>query len=109
MWIDGANYGILALLATASGGGLWFVVRLIYRFQRDFTDRYAAEIVALKAENAAEIAGLRARIDVVEAENRRLHRELIACVTERGMLRALVRHNGIEWNPADWGALPDEP
>lgn len=97
MWPAGADAGVLLLVATATGGGLWFVVRLVTRFQRDFTDRYAARIVTLEA-----------KVDVLERDKDALNRRLIACATERGALRALVRQAGLEWNPADWGAVPDE-
>lgn len=85
------------LISTAAGGGLWFVVRLIVRFQRDFTDRYATRIVELEA-----------RISVLEKDKQTLSRQLIACATERGALRAVVRQSGIEWRPEDWGAIPDD-
>lgn len=87
--------GVL-LTATATGGGLWFVVRLIVRFQRDFTDRYAARIVEQDA-----------RIDTLEEEIEDLKLRLIACATERGALRAIVRQHGIEWEPSHWGVADD--
>lgn len=90
------NGGVLFLIATATGGGLWFVIRLIVKYQRDFTESYAKRIVDLDA-----------RIAVLEGEKDRLGRQLLACATERGALRAMVRQAGIEWNPADWGERPD--
>lgn len=34
-------------VVTSTAAGVWFVVRLVLRFQKDFTDRYAAEVHAL--------------------------------------------------------------
>lgn len=87
--------GVL-LTGTATGGGLWFVIRLIVRFQRDFTDRYAARIAQQDA-----------RIDTLEAEVEDLKGRLVACATERGALRALVRQHGIQWDPTQWGISND--
>ena len=94
MWMlaqqfDGANAGVLLLTGTATGGGLWFVVRLIVRFQRDFTDAYAARVVEL------------------ERQVGQLNRQWIACATERGALRAVMRQHGIHWDPQDWGAIDE--
>jgi hypothetical protein len=90
----GLDAGTLILIGTATGGGLWFVIRLIVRFQRDFTDQYAKRIVELEA-----------RIGLLEADKEQLQRQWIACATERGALRAVVRQHGIEWTPSDWGAI----
>jgi hypothetical protein len=81
----------VALTGACTGGGVWFVVRLIVRFQRDFTDRYAARIVEQDAH-----------IDRLESENDDLKRRLIGCATERGALRAVVRQHGLEWDPTSW-------
>lgn len=86
------NTGILLLAATATGGGLWFVVRLVIRFQREFLEAYAARIVRLET-----------RIDVLEEEREELRRSLLTVATERGALRAVVRQHGIQWEPSDWG------
>lgn len=95
--MDGLNAGVLLLTATATGGGLWFVVKLIVRFQRDFTDRYSARITAQDA-----------RIELLERQVDALNRRLIRCAIERGALRAVVAQAGIEWRPEDWGVRPDE-
>jgi hypothetical protein len=87
-----ANAAVLLLIGTATGGGLWFVVRLIVRFQRDFTDRYADRIIALEA-----------KVEDLHEERELLRRQLVSCATERGALRAVVRQHGIQWNPDDWG------
>jgi hypothetical protein len=94
--VGGLNAGVLVLTATATGGGLWFVVRLMIRYQRDFTESYAKRIVQLED-----------RVKALEADKDVLSRRLVACASERGALRAMVRQAGIEWNPADWGAVPD--
>lgn len=93
MWLaqQQLDIGVLLTAATATGGGLWWVVRLIWRFQRDVVDRYSVRI--------GELEG---RVKVLEEEREQLRRTLIACATERGALRAMVRQHGIEWNPSDW-------
>lgn len=96
MWLVVAqqelDVGILALAATMTGGGLWFVARLVVKFQSDFTDRYARRI--------GELEG---RIKRLEEEREELRRTLLAIATERGALRAIVRQHGINWHPEDWG------
>jgi hypothetical protein len=108
--VESLNPGVF-LAATATGGGLWFVVRLIVRYQRDFTDRYVERLGVLEAKLLAleEIVGnrdstIRERDRMIEDLNRRL----IACGIERGALRAMMRQHSIEWNPTDWGAIPDD-
>jgi hypothetical protein len=82
------------LVSTLTGGGLWFVIRLVVRYQRDFTNRYANRIV--EQEN---------HIEAMRAERHNLVQELIACQTERGALRATIRQAGIVWNPEDYGVI----
>lgn len=85
------NAGILVLTATATGGGLWFVVRLIVRYQHQFLEAYAARIVTLET-----------KVSLLEEDREKLTQRLTACTSERAMLRAVVRQAGIKWNPADW-------
>jgi hypothetical protein len=82
------------LVSTVTGGGLWFVIRLVVRYQRDFTNRYALRIIEQEKY-----------IEEMRAERHGLHRDLIACQSERGALRAMVRQAGIKWNPEDYGAF----
>lgn len=80
--------GIL-FAATATGGGLWLVVRLVIRYQRDFTDRYAERL----KQQDEQIATLRREVDD-------LKRRLISCHVERGAMLAVLRQNGIDWDPS---------
>lgn len=85
-----------ALVSTVSGGGLWFVIRLVIRYQRDFTNRYALRL----SENDVYIKEL-------QVERSELRRRLIACQSERGALRATIRQQGIDWDPMDYGAIDE--
>lgn len=79
--------------AAVTGGGLWFVIRLMVRFQHDFTDRYASELrqanndrdryrrLAGARGNAVlwavrEIQGLRARLNMPAMDESAMLREL---------------------------------
>jgi hypothetical protein len=84
------------LASTITGGGLWFVVRLIVRYQRDFTNRYALKIREQDKH-----------IEILHEERRELTRRLIACQLERGALRATIRQAGLTWDPRDFGAIDE--
>lgn len=75
---------------------MWFVVRLVVNFQSQFYDRAVAELAKARGE-------IEARDKIIEE----LRRQVVACMTERGALRATVRQSGLQWNPSDWGSQDD--
>lgn len=90
---------LVATLGTGGGlGGLWFVARLIWRFQRDVVDRYSERIDTLEGR----VRTLEEKLEMSQDRLDQAQRQLIACATERGALRAIVRQHGIEWHPEDW-------
>lgn len=107
--MESLNPGVI-LAATGTAGGLWFVIRLIVHYQRDFTDQYRDRLAVLEAKLAALEAVVGDRDATIQERDRMiadLNRRLIACGIERGALRAMMRQHDIKWNPADWGAIPD--
>jgi hypothetical protein len=93
---DPATTAILILVATCTGGGLWFVVRMIIRFQEDFTNRYALRV--------AELEG---RVAEQDKQIEQLRMLLMLAQLERGALRLTVKQAGIAWDPTDWGFQDD--
>jgi uncharacterized coiled-coil DUF342 family protein len=68
---------------------VFFVLRGIMRFQRDFTDTYARELTALRAqvdEQDAKIDLLRDEVAECEADRRALMAERVAWRRERDQL-----------------------
>lgn len=67
------------LVGGSTVAGVWFVVRLVLRFQRDFTDRYSTELAVergrreqaeatidrLRTEHAEAMDALRHRLDIL--------------------------------------------
>jgi hypothetical protein len=68
----------------------------MWGYQHNITDAYVAENARLKGE-------IMARDQALD----RCHRSLMSAQLERGALRALVRQNGLTWNPSDWGMQDD--
>ena len=96
------------LTATSTLGGLWFIVRLITHYQRDFTDQYAGELTATRSR----VTDLERRVDEVEGEKAKLieerevmRRHLFDANSERAALRQVLRDRGIpwDWHPFPWG------
>ena len=86
---------VWAVVSTVTGGGLWFVIRLVHQYQRSFTDDYVARNVELEAEariRDSEYFALQRRCSRMEAELR--------------MARATLRRHGIDW---EGGWLDDDP
>lgn len=93
----------VALAATTTTGGVGFIIRLVIKYQHDFTDRYSRRIGELEGRlgrREHEIQGMNVRIN-------RLERDLMAAQVERSALRAIVAQHGIPWEPIDWGAIRD--
>jgi hypothetical protein len=90
-------------------GGIGLIIRLVIHYQRDFTDQYRRALSELREEyrqnserQAGRISELEQHITRLDARERRTQRRLLNCTQERAALRALVHHNGLPWNPADW-------
>lgn len=85
--------GELLLPGALVGGPLifavFFVLRGILRFQRDFTDTYARELTSLRSKidaHEARIGLLRDAVDECEAERRSLLAERLVWQRERDQL-----------------------
>ena len=101
MWLSEAGSAAGPFLVGGSTlAGVWFVVRLVLRFQRDFTDRYSLELSAER--------GRREQAEALIDRLRREHAEVIDRMrAEQDALRhrldtvtAALRTAGIE--------VPDE-
>ena len=82
------------VVSTVTGGGLWFVIRLVHQYQKSFTDEYAARNVELEAE---------ARVR--DAEYYTLQRRCARMEAELRLARAALRRHGIDW---EGGWLTDD-
>lgn len=107
MWWFSQQQSNLGLLIGAVGtggglGGLLLVARLLFRFQRDVMNGYSKRIGELERQ----VNRLEGRLEEFQDEREQLRRHLLACATERGALRAIVRQHGITPNWADWESHP---
>lgn len=82
------NPGIAWLIvSTVTGGGLWFVIKMVRQYQRDFTGEYAARNTALEAQ-----------IEALRQVNYALTHRAIECASELRVARSLLRQHNISWS-----------
>lgn len=74
-------------------GGLWFAVRLIVHFQRDFTDRYAADL----DKTHKRVDDLESEVDELKDKIDELKGQLGDCRTEKRAMALALQRNGIPW------------
>ncbi len=70
---------VLLLGGGVGGGGIWFVVRQMFRYQKDFTDRYAEDNRHL----VVEVAEQRVQTNAAQAEARTAREETARCERHR--------------------------
>jgi len=90
--VQQAVQGVLAIGTTM--GGVWFVLRMVIGFQRDFSDRYSTRIAA----QDVRIAVLEAKVERAEAKADAAERAVRECEAREHLLVGRLAEAGV-WQP----------